>query len=178
MGVQIDEPNLTLTITDNQPLTPDTIRYLNVVWDNLQSLSDLYPSRRTDVSENHPSPKFARSKIAADLAKLVYTLTSGKNNKHRAKRWGGDGLLDFWRKFRARKGSGLDSKDGQFEIMTTKLSIALQCLRGEIVGWAEVDNMTDVTDLADDLLADPSSCEILAVDITGIFPFEIVDEAC
>lgn len=35
--------------------------------------------------------------------------------------------------------------------------------------------MTDATDLADDLLADPCWCETLAAEITGIFTLEIIE---
>lgn len=189
IGVQIDKPNLVLTISDNQPVLPNTIKHVKAVWALLKLLSNLYAGQRTATSANHPSgipwshyvdvsPKMPRSKIAAGytvtLAKAVYTFTSGKNMKRWAKRWDpeeGNGLLDFSRKFRAKKGSGLQGKDGQFEMMTTKLSIVLECLREKEPDWAEVlGYMTDATDLADELLADQYWCEILAMDITGNFP--------
>lgn len=108
----------------------------------------------------------------------MYKFTSSKNLKRWAKRWDpeeGDGLLDFARKFRAKKGSGLQGKDGQFEVMVTELSIVLGYLRrGKDADWAEVlGYMTDTTDLADELLADPSWCEILAMEITCNFASQL-----
>lgn len=64
-----------------------------------------------------------------------------------------EGLLHFFQKVRAKKGSQLH---GQFEMMTAKSSIVLQCLRDREIDWDAVsDYMTDATDLADDLLDDP-----------------------
>lgn len=41
----------------------------------------------------------------------------------------GDGVWEFFRTFRSNKGSVLDGKHGQFEIIVTKLNIKLRYLR-------------------------------------------------
>lgn len=188
IGVQLTTSTLTLTIADNQPVKQETVDYLQSVWDTLTKLSDLYAGPR-DKRKYHPSgiewskytgvsPKIPRSEKATELtlelATAIYGFTRDKNLKRWAKRWDppqGNGLLDFSRKFRAKKGTGLDGKDGQFEMMVTKLNIALTCLRCEKnINWADVlGYMNDATDIADELLADKYWCEILALEIIGKF---------
>lgn len=192
IGVQITKTALTLTITDNQPVKDATTKYLEDVWKILKGLSDLYAGQRNSKSKYHPSgvpwskytglsPNMPRSVAAAEitleLAKTVYDFTSAKNLKRWAKRWDppeGDGLLDFSRKFRAKKGSGstLNGRDAQFEMMFTKLNIAVRHLRcGKQADWSQVlGYMNDATDIADELLADKYWCEVLAMDITCEFP--------
>lgn len=186
IGVQLTSTTLTLTIADNQPVTDTTVDHLKSVWESLTELSDLYAGPR-DKRKYHPSgiewskysgvsPKIPRSQKATELtlglATKIYDFTRDKNLKRWAKRWDPpqrNGLLDFFRKFRAKKGTGLDGKDGQFEMMVTKLNIALACLRrGKNANWADVlGYMNDATDIADELLADKYWCEILAMEILG-----------
>lgn len=195
IGVQITKTSLTLTITDNQPVKDVTIKYLEGVWKILKGLSDLYAGQRISKSKYHPSgvpwskyvglsPNMPRSVAAAEitleLGKTVYDFTRAKNLKRWAKRWDppeGNGLLHFSRKFRAQKGSGsaLSGKDAQFEMMFTKLNIAIGHLRcGKQADWSQLlGYMNDATDVADELLADKYWCEILAMDITCEFPTPI-----
>lgn len=188
IGVQVHKSNLTLTIADNQPVKKETMKYLSDVWRILKQLSDLYAGKRVQNSRDNSSvewstyigtsPNMPRYKIAGDLtlklAVMVYDFTIAKNLKRWTKNWdpeNGGGLLEFFRAFRARKGMGLDGKDGQFELMVTKLNIALRYLRSaKDTDWAEVlGYMTDATDIADELLEDPYWCEILANEITCKF---------
>lgn len=195
IGVQITKTTLTLTITDNQPVKAATTKYLEDVWKILKQLSNLYAGQRHSKSKYHssgvPWSKYvgmspdmprpvAAAEIMLELVKTVYDFTSPKYLKRWAKRWDppeGNGLLHFSRVFRAKKGSesDLDGKEAKFEMMFVKLNIAIEQLRcGKQADWSQVlGYMNDATAVADELLADPAWCEILAMDITCEFPTPI-----
>lgn len=200
IGVQITKTALTLTITDNQPVTDVTTKYLEDIWKMLKGLSDVYAGQRTSRSKNHPSgvlwskyvglsPEMLRSVAAAEitieLANTVYDFTRAKNLKRLAKRWDppkGNGLLDFARKFRAKKGRrpALNGKDAQFDRLCTKLKIAVRYLRcGKQADWTQVLGfMNDATDAADELLEDKYWFDILAMDIICAFHTSVPIHCC
>ncbi|KAL0635178.1 hypothetical protein Q9L58_005903 [Maublancomyces gigas] len=187
VGFQINQPasRLTISIADNCDVEQDTVNFLEMTWDLLKELSNLYAEQRlktglppTGVPCNRNvgvSPHIPRSREAAAiierLTEHVYTFTWNKQMARINKWWDPTdkpGLLYFARLFQAKMGNQLTGNNRKLEIFLLLIRDTVTCLRSPKVDWElDIIFMKKAIDIASDLLGgdDPYWCSRLAISL-------------
>lgn len=180
IGLQLDSANVTLTIAENDPVSPETVGYVAETWRLLRELAVIYAGERSSRqdAEHLPqsaglSPPVPRNLGSADdliarLAFHVYTFTDEKFHR-RLNRW--------WPALRAFTNSCIAAKNHQLNDEETLLRdsvlafrMGLDALAARSVRWGDVVRRMDTAaECATKLLADRYALESLAHSMQSSF---------
>lgn len=150
------KPNeVTITLADNDGVTPATIAYVEDIWDMLRKLASIYVAERasrvgggpntkpdwTGLSPPVPSGLSPADRAIARLASRVYTFTDEKFWR-RTNRWWPD-LRTFTNDLYRRRGHILSPSETQLRECVLNFSLGLTALNATVIDWPYVVEVMD-----------------------------------
>lgn len=187
IGLQLDKETITLTIAENDPVTPDTIQYVTKTWGMLRELSLIYAAERSGrpgaipdywqrwAGLSPPVPRYLDSAddLIARLACHVYTFTDEKFWR-RLKRWWPE-LRAFTNRFITAKNHCLNHEEALLRNSALAFRMGLDALEvgdgTRMIQWSEVVRcMNTAAECATELLEDKYGLESWVHFMQSTFP--------
>lgn len=155
LQLDIDANTITLTIAENDPVSPETAQYVGTTWDRLRDLSEVYADDRAGhpavetwrnwggQSPPVPSHLTPAERIIASLAENVYTFTE-KKFRRRINRWWPQ-LRTFTNAFIRAKNHKLNEMESLLRVAVLSFRMGLDAL--DVKNDQSCVNWSDVVDL-------------------------------